>query len=221
MQVRAVRLGLRDCVRFPGRTDNVHAVYDDSLCVINPADVEAFPMTLLEPMARKTPVVATRSGGPSDIVVDGQTGFLVDRGEATAMADRMHSLLQSPELAQRLGEDGFRRACTHFNEDSAQAAFLPVIEGAVRDFHGYDPAVKTMTKIYRLWVDQAVRGAREPASAARFLADTRQMAARLARGGLRRTRALGRRLLSAVGLRARTALLPQSSVTSRPWPISR
>ena len=158
MKRRAAALGLQDCVRFQGRTANVCEVYDSSLCVVNPADVEPFPMTLIEPMARKTPVVATRCGGPSDIVVDGQCGYLVERGDAAAMADRMQALLESPELAQRLGEEGFRRVCSHFNEETAQAAFLPVIEAAVRDFRGYDPAVKTLTKIYRLWLDQAARG---------------------------------------------------------------
>ena len=55
--------GLQDCVRFPGRTTDVEQVYDQSLCVVNPADAEPFPMTLIEPLARKTPVVATRSAG--------------------------------------------------------------------------------------------------------------------------------------------------------------
>ena len=41
-----------------------------------------------------------------------QSGYLVERGDAAAMADRMQALLESPELAQRLGEEGFRRACS-------------------------------------------------------------------------------------------------------------
>ncbi len=112
MKSQAAGLGLQDCVHFPGRTSDVRAVYDRSLCVVNPADTEPFPMTLLEPMARKTPVVATRSGGPSDIVVDGQCGYLVDRGDAAAMADRMKALLESPEVAQGLGEGGHARICS-------------------------------------------------------------------------------------------------------------
>jgi glycosyltransferase involved in cell wall biosynthesis len=171
MERRAALLGLQDCVRFQGRTTDVSAVYDRSLCVVNPADVEPFPMTLIEPMARKTPVVATRSGGPCEIVVDGRTGYLVDRGDAAAMADRMQALLDSPELAQSLGEEGFQRACSHFSEESAHTAFLPVIEGAVGDFRGYDPAVKTLTKVYRLWLEQT---------------SSMHKAARLAKGCLRR-----------------------------------
>jgi glycosyltransferase involved in cell wall biosynthesis len=201
MKRRAEVLGLQDRVRFQGRTSNVHAVYDNSLCVVNPADIEPFPMSLIEPMARKTPVVATRSGGSSDIVADGQCGYLVDRGDAAAMADRMQALLESPELSQSLGERGHARVCKQFNEEMAQAAFLPVIAGAVRDFHGYDPAVKTLTKIYRLLLDPAVRGPVQPAPASFWTAVPMRNAARLAKGGLRRTSALGRRVLSLLQLR--------------------
>ena len=203
MERRVAELGLQDCVRFQGRTTNVGKVYDGSLCVVNPADVEPFPMTLIEPMARKTPVVATRCGGPCDIVVDGQCGYLVDRGDAAAMADRMQAIAESPELAQRLGEGGFRRVGSTFNEEAARAAFLPVIEATVRNFHGYDPAVKTLTKIYRLWLDEAVHGPARPTLASRWTAVSTQKAARLAKGGLRRTTTLGRRMLAILGLHAR------------------
>ncbi len=104
-------------------------------------------------------------------------------------------------MAQRLGEEGFRRIGTLFNEETAQAAFLPVIEAAVRDFHGYAPAVKTLTKIYRLWLDHAVRGPVRPALALRWTAVSTQKAARLAKRGLRRTATLGRHVLALLGLR--------------------
>jgi len=195
MERRTALLGLQDQVRFQGRTADVNQVYDSSLCVVNPADVEPFSMTLIEPMARKTAVVATRSGGPSDVVVDRQCGYLVDRGDAAAMADRMQALLDSPDLARRLGEGGFRRACALYDEETAQAAFLPVIAGAIRDFRGYEPAVKTATKIYRLWLEQAAGGPAWPAAASRSTARVLHKAVRLANGCLRRTRALGQRLL--------------------------
>ncbi len=107
MESRVAALGLQDCVRFQGRTSNVNEVYDGSLCVVNPADVEPFPMTLLEPMARKTPVVATRCGGPSDIVVDGRCGYLVDRGDAAAMADRMQAVAGIARVGPAPGRRGF------------------------------------------------------------------------------------------------------------------
>jgi glycosyltransferase involved in cell wall biosynthesis len=210
---RAAALGLHDCVCFQGRTANVNEVYDGSLGVINPADVEPFPMTLIEPMARKTPVVATRSGGPNDIVVDGQTGYLVERGDGAAMADRMQALLESPDLAQRLGEGAFRRARTQFSEETAQAAFLPVVEGAVRDFGGYDPAVTTLSKIYRLWLEQAADGLSLPTSYSLSAARSLQRAAGMAEGCLRQARALGQRVMALLGPHGR-AISPENSAAT-------
>ena len=211
MKRQTAVLGLQDRVHFHGRTSRVGDVYDASLCVVNPADVEPFPMTLIEPMARKTPVVATRSGGPSDIVVDGQCGYLVDRGDAAAMADRLQALLQSPELAQNLGEAGHARVCTHFNEGTARAAFLPVIEGAVRDFQGYDPAVKTLTKVYRLWSTLSAGRPAPWVRGALGVASSMHRAARLAKGALRRTKVFGRRVLAALGLSG-TAISPEGGL---------
>ncbi len=182
--------GLQDCVRFPGRTTDVEQVYDQSLCVVNPADAEPFPMTLIEPLARKTPVVATRSGGATDIVVDGQCGYLVERGDAAGMADRLQALLASPALAQSLGDCGHARACSHFSEEVAEAAFLPLIAAAVHDFRGYGPAVKSLVKLQRLWL--ALSSAQRTPSV--------RGVSRLAKGGLRRARALGRRVMTALGV---------------------
>jgi glycosyltransferase involved in cell wall biosynthesis len=200
MQSRAAALGLQDCVRFPGRTMNVGELYDRTLCAVNPADVEPFGMTLIEAMARKTPVVATRCGGPGDIVVDGRCGYLVERGDAAAMADRLQALLESPELARRMGEEGFGRACAQYNEETAAAAFLPVIQAAIGDFQGYGPAVKTLVRLERLG---SALSAGKPLPAARgghAATNSLQRTARLVKGGLRRTKILGQRLLAALGL---------------------
>jgi glycosyltransferase involved in cell wall biosynthesis len=201
MERQAHALELRDCVRFQGRTTNVQEVYDRSLGIINPAHAEPFGMTLIEAMARKTPVIATRSGGPADIIVDGQSGYLVDRGDATAIANRMQALLESPYVAQCLGEEGFRRVCTHFNEEIARTAFLPVIEDAVSNFQGYLPAVKTLMKIYRLWLDQTAGSSPPPASTARLANGSVHMAVRLAKGSIRRTKSLAKQALAALGVR--------------------
>jgi glycosyltransferase involved in cell wall biosynthesis len=199
MERRTAELGLGDYIRFRGRTTEVERVYDESLCLLNPAQVEPFGMTLIEAMARKTPVIATRSGGPEDIVVDGETGSLVDRGDAMALADRMATLLQSPELARSQGEAGHRRVLAKFHEDTARASLLPLIEEAVRDFRGYEPAVRALSNIYQLWIAQSPTIAAPtahslPAIAAVTATGTMDKATRLARAAVRRTRSLAKRM---------------------------
>jgi glycosyltransferase involved in cell wall biosynthesis len=51
-------------------------------------------------------VVATRSGGPEEIIEDGVTGYLVDVGDVNAMAARMDKLLSDPRMARTMGLAG-------------------------------------------------------------------------------------------------------------------
>jgi len=67
---------------------------------------EVFGWMIAEAMAHAKPVVATRVGGIPELIADGKSGFLVDRGDVTAMADRVLKLLEDAGLRQRLGRAG-------------------------------------------------------------------------------------------------------------------
>jgi glycosyltransferase involved in cell wall biosynthesis len=80
---------------------------------------EPFGMVLIEAMAARKPVVATKAGGPQDIVEEGETGFLVSPGSTAEMSAAILSLLQDPARSRAMGEAGFVRACERFG--SAQS----------------------------------------------------------------------------------------------------
>ncbi len=67
---------------------------------------EVFGWVITEAMAAGKPVVATRVGGIPEIVGDGETGFLVPRGDSEALAGRILTLLDDPALRMRMGEAG-------------------------------------------------------------------------------------------------------------------
>ena len=67
---------------------------------------ESFSLACQEASAHGLPLIATRSGGPAEIVEEGVTGFLVDVGDVDAIAARMDDLLSDPELARQLGRAG-------------------------------------------------------------------------------------------------------------------
>ena len=76
----------------------------DRTCYGRPVPVsELLGLTALEAMASGTPVVASRIGGLAEVVVDGETGFLVAPGDLAALHDRLALLLSDPGLAARLG----------------------------------------------------------------------------------------------------------------------
>jgi len=77
---------------------------------------EGLPFTILEAMAAARPVVATHAGGIPEAVVEGETGLLVPRRDATALAEALGRLAAEPELRASMGAAGRRRAETLFSQ---------------------------------------------------------------------------------------------------------
>jgi glycosyltransferase involved in cell wall biosynthesis len=71
---------------------------------------EASPMVIGEMMAVGKPIVATRVGGVPYLVKDGETGFIVDVGDVTALSDRIVRILQNAELRSRMSRVAKQRA---------------------------------------------------------------------------------------------------------------
>jgi glycosyltransferase involved in cell wall biosynthesis len=75
-------------------------------------------------MAHGKPVVATRVGGIPELITDGVTGHLVDRGDARTMSDRILKLLDNPESRMRLGEAGRETVSRKFDLRSNVAQLI-------------------------------------------------------------------------------------------------
>lgn len=67
---------------------------------------EGFGLTIIEAMALKKPVIATNIPGPSDIVVDGENGFLVPPGDVKELSKKINFLLDNTSVSKRMGEKG-------------------------------------------------------------------------------------------------------------------
>ena len=78
-------------------------------------DSEGTPVAILEAQATGLPVVSTRHAGIKDVVIDKETGFLVDEFDMDGMAEYMIRLIEDPQLADRLGKKGRERICSDFS----------------------------------------------------------------------------------------------------------
>jgi glycosyltransferase involved in cell wall biosynthesis len=110
----ASELGVNGQVKFLGEVRDIPALLARSSLLVLPSLTEGISLTLLEAMARGLPVVATRVGGNPEVVIDGQTGYLVPAQRPEAMAERMVELFRQEKLAQTMGQRGRERVMGHF-----------------------------------------------------------------------------------------------------------
>ena len=86
--------------------------------VIDPeGGMDNLPTVIMEAMATALPVVSTNIGGIPEMVIENETGFLVQPGDAVAMADAVSKIIGDASLARRLGQSGYERALTLFAID--------------------------------------------------------------------------------------------------------
>ncbi|MGH3080495.1 MAG: glycosyltransferase family 4 protein [Gaiellaceae bacterium] len=118
------RLGIDDRVRLAGEQGDVCALLADADAFVLPSRSEGLPVSILEAMAAELPVVASRVGGVPELVVDGESGFLVSPGDPQELATALERLVGDPDLRRRLGAVGRVRAETRFNLNAFRRAHL-------------------------------------------------------------------------------------------------
>ena len=104
------------------------------------ADVVAHPSVLPDPYPNAVrealilgkPVVGSHVGGIPQLVADGETGLLVEPGDAPALAASLKSLLDSPERRARMGEAALRFAVEHLEVHACKRAFYDLLVGVLR-----------------------------------------------------------------------------------------
>ena len=82
-------------------------------------------------MASGLPVVATAVGAVPEVVIDGETGFLVPPGTPTALANALLRLVRDPALREAFGEAGRRRIEQEFSAQRMTAEYIEVYERAL------------------------------------------------------------------------------------------
>ncbi|MGD2049803.1 MAG: glycosyltransferase family 4 protein [Chloroflexota bacterium] len=100
-----------------------------------PTKAEAFGIAAVEASALGLPVIATTKGGLGDIVVDGETGFLIQPGDKQMLVSRLRLLLEDPTLRQKLGQAARERIVKHFNARQNATRVIEILEEVVNNGH--------------------------------------------------------------------------------------
>jgi colanic acid/amylovoran biosynthesis glycosyltransferase len=138
-QELAKTLGVAESVEFLGT--QTHTVVGSEMhqarCFVQHSveavsgDCEGTPVGILEAGGTGLPVISTRHSGIPDVVIEGETGFLVDEGDIEGMATNMLRIAEDPALAARLGHAARRRMQDHFSLEATISALWKVIESCM------------------------------------------------------------------------------------------
>ena len=119
----AGELGLGDRVQFLGTRDALPELLAPADMFLLASKEESFGLSALEAMSCGTPVLATDVGGVSEVVEDGQTGRLVESGDAQGYAAAMVDILFDKELAANLGRRARQVAVERFERRRVVARY--------------------------------------------------------------------------------------------------
>ena len=134
-------LKLEEVVLLPGIIDRIQfvdylskglAFVQHSITALN-GDQEGTPVAVLEASAAGLPVISTRHAGILDVIVEGETGFLVEEHDVDGMAEKMLSLLKNKELAKALGKNGKERIKTDFTLQRHLSVIDDLIERTINN----------------------------------------------------------------------------------------
>ncbi|WP_243303399.1 glycosyltransferase family 4 protein [Geothrix oryzisoli] len=105
-KARVAELGISNRVRFWGTRDDIDEILSRCQIFVLPTKWEGFPRSILEAMRAGLPVVASNVGGVREAVLDGNTGWLVARGDIRGWTSALRALIESPDLRSRMGMKG-------------------------------------------------------------------------------------------------------------------
>ncbi len=130
----ARQLGVSDRITYLGNCENIEEVLPCADLMIQPSEHESFGLVPLEAMACEVPVLVTASGGITEVVRHGETGFMCDVGDIDAMARYAVQVLTHPELAANMGREGRAHVLKHFSREAAVKQYETLYEEALTRF---------------------------------------------------------------------------------------
>lgn len=127
LQQRTKELGLEDVITFAAFNANVEEAIKKADIMLNFSEAESFSMTCLEAAYYGTALIATRCGGPEEIIDNGNTGITVPLKDREAMTQAIIKLSEDSELRRVYAEAGRKYVKNKFNIEQYKTAFSQVL----------------------------------------------------------------------------------------------
>jgi glycosyltransferase involved in cell wall biosynthesis len=116
-------------VKIVGFTKDLRPILNlTDILVVPSTEAESFGLVALEAMLSKKPVIGSNHGGLTEIIVNNETGFLVEPNDETGLAISIQRLLESEELRNKFGANGYQRALNEFSEEKYVKGFEAIFD---------------------------------------------------------------------------------------------
>jgi glycosyltransferase involved in cell wall biosynthesis len=129
--------GLSDKVKFAGsKYDKEKAEYFERADLfIHPTLNDCLPLVVLEAMQYGLPIISTEEGAISDAVHNTINGFLVPKNNPEALADRIHYLLNNPDIRREMGKNGRKRFEEYYTIEEFEKNFISTLNRISDEFN--------------------------------------------------------------------------------------
>ena len=118
------RLISLNIINYPGQVDNVQEWIADSHVFVLPSYREGVPRSTQEAMAIGRPIITTDVPGCRETVIDGVNGFLVEKWNPDALAEKMIYFIEHPEQIKKMGHESYNIAQENFDADRVNERLL-------------------------------------------------------------------------------------------------
>jgi glycosyltransferase involved in cell wall biosynthesis len=112
--------GLEHCVHFTGEIGDVSVVMRSADLLVLNSHEEPFGLVLIEAMSSGTPVLAARVGGVPEIITDGESGWLVEKGDTDGLGRKLLELSQNRKMLADIADIAVRTTCPRFSFERFQ-----------------------------------------------------------------------------------------------------
>lgn len=114
-------------VKIISFTKNLSKVWKlTDIAIMPSSEAESFGLVAVEAMLAKKPVIGSNHGGLTEIIINDETGFLIEPNNVEALSEALSKLIDNPELRKSFGEKGYQRAIKEFSVDKYVQSFETV-----------------------------------------------------------------------------------------------
>jgi len=117
---------LKTRLHYIGFRDDIERVLAAADVVVCASEFESYGKVNIEAMSTGTPVISTNRGGPSETVIDGKTGYLVDMSDVDAVVNRLVFTLNNPEIMQELSLMSREHILENFSADHTAGQYVNI-----------------------------------------------------------------------------------------------